>query len=232
MLPSKYKHSNLHPEGRPQENLTQVLPIVVVRCPFFWMQAMCKAPYDAHWIKLANHRCPNLWNEAEDAPYRVYALTQQSNYTKLDQYDSMVQFWNSWNNDYYLHADYPRLVVRFEDVMYRLQDVVSAVRSCIGMESSNASFVYHTSSSKKHGDPAGVLDSLQKYASHTRRYIGLNEADRKYANDALDSNLMKLFRYRYAPPTPSDSDLSGPFPELGKPPGPVPDIDELRQQKR
>ena len=228
MLPSKYQRSNLHPQGRTWENTTEILPIVIVRCPFFWMQAMCKAPYDAHWIKMANHRCPNVWNEREKAAYRVYTLTQQSNYTKLDQYESMIHLWSDWNNDY-LHADYPRLLVRFEDVMYRLQDVVAAVRDCIAMEPSNATFVYQTSSSKKHGDPAGVLDSLKKYASDSKRHVGLTALDRRFANEALDKNLMSLFRYEYAPLVPSESDLEEPFPELGQPPGPVPNIEELQQ---
>ena len=36
-----------------------VLPIVVVRDPFFWMHSMCESPYTMMWNHSAAH-CPNL----------------------------------------------------------------------------------------------------------------------------------------------------------------------------
>lgn len=45
-------------------NKTNVMPIVLVRDPYSWMQSMCKHKYAANWLNW--ERCPNLVPSAVD----------------------------------------------------------------------------------------------------------------------------------------------------------------------
>jgi hypothetical protein len=45
-------HSNIHNE--------YMMPVVMVRDPYGWMQGMCKTRYSAHWFHVSQSHCPNL----------------------------------------------------------------------------------------------------------------------------------------------------------------------------
>jgi len=110
----------------------------------------------------------------------------------------------------YLKADYPRLMIRFEDVLYRQEDVIRKIRECIGADT-NKSFVFRTSSPKWHGDPTDFVRALEKYATESLRCRGLNNDDRRYASEHLDPQLMRIFHYRPIPLEAAPGDLEGPF---------------------
>jgi hypothetical protein len=76
--------------------------------------------------------------------------------------------------------------------------------------------MYTMRAAKKHGDPSGFFESLQKIASNVGKYRGLTLNDRKYTRYALHPELMKAFRYEYAPLAVLPADLQEPFPEQGE----------------
>jgi hypothetical protein len=87
-------------------NKTNVLPVVLIRDPYSWMQSMCKHPYSAKWEHADDH-CPNrIKKDGSAVPVSI-------NYPgKTAEWDSLVHLWSDWYNQY-LTADYPRLMVRY-----------------------------------------------------------------------------------------------------------------------
>jgi len=118
--------------------------------------------------------------------------------------------WSDWYTQY-LNADYPRLIIRFEDTLYRLPEVIDKVRECIGMGKKEDPFVYHISSPKVHGAPTDYVRGLAKYVSTDNRHRGLNADDRVYAREALNPELLRIFNYKQVPLDVPPEDLKEPF---------------------
>lgn len=173
--------------------------------------AQCKAPYDAIWKRAEERRCPNLVHiVANTTTYSVRLRQLQTNFTIADNFDSLADLWSQWYRQY-LEADFPRLIIRFEDTIYHLEAVVSAIRDCVGLAPVNRPFHYQISSAKSHGDSGDFVESLKKYATEIGRYRGLTHEDRKYARRHLDAELMNLFGYKQAPVPIYPEDLQGPW---------------------
>ena len=238
------------------ENATWVLPIVLIRDPYRWMQSMCKAPYFNKWKRdnSDERHCPNLLlleqppstmtstnithsNHSTNAttiqvhlppPFASSQLVQpnkvESVYTEMrfprlpiEQYDSLAHYWSTWNRQY-LDATYPRLFVRFEDLLLHARDVYSQILNCAGIpindgtnvlshdtptsnktnnssSSMNRSFRYVRDKAKNHGDAVGLLGELFKHANPETRKNGYWPLDLDYAKSKLDEELMQLLHY-------------------------------------
>lgn len=167
--------------------------------------------YDGYWEKAENYRCPNLVRSAHNSStYEVVVHAQQTNYEKTDNYTSLAHLWSDWNRQWLKADGYPRLMIRFEDTLYRLPQVVESIRQCVGAQSPGR-FIYLTSKPKSHGNPTDFVKALARYASWQGRHRGLNEADRQYAQSALDPDLMRVFGYHPAPLEVDPADLEGKF---------------------
>ena len=58
-------------------------------------------------------------------------------------WSSLAHVWNSWYREYY-HADFPRLIIRFEDLLFHTEAVLEEIRDCVGAEWKHEKIVYHT----------------------------------------------------------------------------------------
>jgi hypothetical protein len=113
MADVKMKHTAADME---QYNKTNVLPIVMIRDPFAWLQSMCASPYAASWRHNANH-CPNLVPDESarkmyknvNKAFQVHVVFDKQSQR---QFDSLVHLWSEWYNQY-LHVDYPILISKF-----------------------------------------------------------------------------------------------------------------------
>jgi hypothetical protein len=47
------------------------------------------------------------------------------------QFKSLVHFWSEWYRQY-LDADFPRLIVRFEDLLFHPKEMIDIVCQCAG----------------------------------------------------------------------------------------------------
>jgi len=88
--------------------------------------------------------------------------------------------------------------------------IIKEVQKCVGLPT-NQPVRHYISKPKLHGGPTDYVKSLAKHVSTQGRHHGLNHADRVYTNEVLDSELMKVFGYQYAPLSVLDNDLVGPF---------------------
>jgi len=191
------------------------LPIVMIKDPITWMASMCRHPYETRWRHTQDH-CPNLVPNKRDRgrepgkgtmKIKVKFATQhigdepipdRKNKTFIE-YNSLVELWNVWYNDWH-DASFPRLMVRFEDLLFHAEETVSQVCAC-GGGTMRPIFRYEESSAKgqsgPHAGSAGFLASLVTYGNSTLRMEGIltDGRDVEYARQHLDKELMDIFGY-------------------------------------
>jgi len=170
---------------------------------------MCRHHYGAHWDHNKTH-CPNLVPNEEDLRTFSELLPGEGVPVKVvykmfnKTHDSLADFWNVWYQEY-VNAPFPRLIVRFEDVIFHPKAVTKMACECAGGELNRGQFRYVVDSAKKgnaHGrssERTSYVDALIKYGSEEGRYTGMDRADLEYARDHLDKVLMDMFGYKYPP---------------------------------
>jgi hypothetical protein len=172
---------------------------------------MCRHSYGATWLHDPTH-CPNLVpNEvdeqlfdANDVP-KTLTMNVTVEYAQFSrQHATLAEFWNDWNRAY-VEASFPRLMVRFEDIVFHPKQITRTVCECAGGKiHENRPFIYVVDSAKKgqaHGkEKTSYVDALVKYGTEVGRYTGFTKADLEYAQKHLDPDLMRLFGYHYPPP--------------------------------
>ena len=132
----------------------QTLPIVVIRDPYRWMQSMCRNPYAATWAK--TDHCPNIMLSQKNHRtmfHNTSSLSFQSQpsqrtpsrqsrstvpvtvrYTNhvMTHHSSLIHWWNEWYQLYLSNVTYPRIIVRYEDLLFYGQQVTEAICHCGG----------------------------------------------------------------------------------------------------
>lgn len=214
--PVFYRMNHVAKVGGAGIDQSHFLPIVMIKDPVTWMASMCRHPYEARW-RHDNRHCPNLVPNKFDrgrtpgegsmgikvkfATKRGYpdpVPDDPTNKTFVD-YESLAHLWSEWYRDWY-DADFPRLVVRFEDLMFHAEESISKVCDCIG-GTMRPNFRYVEDSAKGQGGPhmgsAGFLASLISYGNITLRNQDIlkDGTDRAYAREHLDKELMEIFGY-------------------------------------
>lgn len=219
------KHTPAHHRGKYYKNtkhnydVHEVLPVVLIRNPFGWMKSMCRNSYSASWAGKGDvSSCPQLkkngdWNEVD------VKFGPGSTHHK-----SLAHMWNDWYGEYFynnytmnstmedrinLTAPFPRLMIRFEDIIFFPYEVTQQICNCAGgvlghrpddTDVANSTFHYVVRSAKTGGGhgPAsqrnGLIDSWVRYGKSDPR----NEYDDEsagIAEEALDKLIVKAFGY-------------------------------------
>jgi hypothetical protein len=188
----------------------------------------CKMSYDAEWMQVPHGHCPNLvpipadWDTPlrrkplNEAPLDTYQVTVRQNSPRdpgqeiVDTYDSLADMWTEFHKEYD-NADFPRLMVRFEDLLFHRETVLSQIAQCIAPPSSSLSrnhqhhpntvWKYRLHSVKEHG-PLSKFDLVSgviQYGTSRGRYAGMADEDVRYAARALDRKLLQKFHYHPGP---------------------------------
>ena len=199
-------------------NKTAVLPVIMTRDPFTWMQSMCKHPYAAYWgTRGYMEHCPGLvpneidkkrghWGQHNGTSFGVTVK-----YNPPINYESLAHYWSKWHWEY-LEADYPRLIVRFEDLQFHPRELVDVICQCAGGVARNdaGAFTYVVDSAKSFGPGHGpqkaektnMITGMIKYGTGANRRNKLSKEDLDYAAQHFDPELMSLFEYTLPPPIP------------------------------
>jgi hypothetical protein len=160
--------------------------------------------------------CPNLvpsvasdYDHASSSTESVPVTIQYADFVKA--HDSLLHHWNEYYTAYTQTTTFPRVIVRFEDLIFHPVAVTTAVCECAGGalerdKQGRLMFEYVTGSAKKgasHGkEKTGYLDSIIKYGNDRGdRWKGMTAADLEYVKEHLDPTLMALFDYHYPPAT-------------------------------
>jgi hypothetical protein len=147
--------------------------------------------------------CPNLVPSWKDKKYHgierlktfnvtVRAKEDDSRFTS--HYDSLTDLWTKWNRQYF-DADYPRLIIRFEDTLFHAEKVMKLVGQCAGLPTATP-FKYRLAAGKDHGNSTDFVTAMAKYGTSNGRYAGLIPKDLKHARITLDPELMSIFHYQ------------------------------------
>jgi len=189
---------------------TDVLPAVVVKDPFTWMTSMCRHKYAANWHHTEGH-CPNLvpiYDEEkndemvqspEGGQGKTIPVQVKYRETKVTKHESLAGLWNDWYQPWVYEATFPRIIVRFEDLLLRAEEVVTTVCHCGGGEMREA-FQYDVDTAKHgiaHKGANGMTSAIVRYTNATLRLEPYQERDLRYADEALRPDLMETFGYRY-----------------------------------
>lgn len=185
-----------------------ILPAVTVRDPYYWMQSMCKHHYTASW-RASSERCPNLTPSEMDIAN--FPMLANKNYFPVSvryadfnkHHESLTGLWNDWYSEY-RGAEFQRLFVRYEDLLFHPRHVAESVCHCAGGTMNQGKFQYVVDSAKKgtgaHGKVrTGYIDAIIKYGSERNRYNGFHTADLKYTREHLDEGFMKELGYKFHP---------------------------------
>jgi hypothetical protein len=149
--------------------------------------------------------CPNLvpsWKERTRRGIEhlktfevTVCLKEDENDTRFtSHYDSLTDLWTKWNRQY-LEADYPRLIIRYEDTLFHAEKVMELLGQCAGLPTATP-FRYRLAAGKDHGNSTDFVTAMAKYGTGSGRYAGLVPKDLKHARKTLDSELMSIFHYQ------------------------------------
>jgi len=203
------KHSpaswRLH-HAAPQQagvNQTNFFPACIIKDPYTWMNSMCRHKYAANWTHNEKH-CPNLVpltkmdkrgaNGGNTMPVRV-------RYSKVNvtYHESLAGLWNDWYSQW-IDVTFPRLIIRFEDLLFHAEEVVGQVCTCGGGVMGD-NFVYTEKSAKEgqviHKGGNGLIKSLLTYGNKTQRVSVYRDPDLAYAEKTLKRDVMEMFHYEY-----------------------------------
>ena len=151
---------------------------------------MCRVSYTANFEKTED--CPS--------PIEKTKVSVHFSDNHHERYDSLLDLWSRWYRDYWTSEE-PRLILRYEDLLFDTKDTLRDVCHCVGGTFKEKGFDHIASAAKgQTGDgrvpPTDRQAALAKYASPTYRHTTLTEADRLYYNRSIDYDLAEALHYR------------------------------------
>mmetsp|Transcript_15499 Transcript_15499/g.28863 ORF Transcript_15499/g.28863 Transcript_15499/m.28863 type:complete len:449 (+) Transcript_15499:273-1619(+) len=191
------------------ENPMAVLPIVSIRHPYTWMSSMCRHGYGTQWTHNTQlcHKTLGLRSPVREVPYGA-----KSNGTHFipNNYTSLAHMYMEWYSSYFYEQQYKRLMIRFEDLVFRPKEVVTRVCECVGGTirswKGKGKFVYKTKVSNKgpgHGQRSDLLTAFTKYGQPLDSFYAQYDAkDREitkkaFHGDEVDkTGIFQTFQYK------------------------------------
>ncbi|KAL3936789.1 MAG: hypothetical protein SGBAC_007962, partial [Bacillariaceae sp.] len=179
-------------------NQTAVLPVVTVRHPITWLNALCRHGYSLFWDH--DSELCNTTLRLDQAVHAKFGYTNQS-----IVYDNLIDVWREWNLEYFQQREYPLLMIRLEDIVYRPKQVVEDVCHCIGgqlySEKPFSIFADSMNVGKGHGEhrSSGLLSTFIEFAKPMKQWRHkFSKDDWEIVELVLqdDNGLLALLNYR------------------------------------
>ena len=117
---------------------------------------------------------------------------------------SLAHLWNDWYAEYWQDANFPFLMVRFEDLIFRQHETTKLVCECAGgtIKPKNM-FKYIVNSAKQgpgHGkDKTGMVEAWIRYGKPKEVKAGFSDRDWEASREYLSHDLMEKMGYKYPP---------------------------------
>ena len=116
---------------------------------------------------------------------------------------SLLHVWNKWLQEYVYYDkndDFPRLIIRLEDLIFHKRKVLEEIGRCVGSPiESNQTLNTLKTTAKQHGTKSSLLQVIINYGNP----IGSNDPtnnmtyqDVEYYMEHIDKNLMKILHYK------------------------------------
>lgn len=208
----------------------KVFPIIMVKDPYTWTGSMCRNQYGAKWLPSPyscvnlnedfdkynsnNHhsrestthfRKRSSFNGIKFvAPQKKKRINNNGVTVDFDsgrstKYSNLIDMWNTYYKDY-LNATFPRLIVRYEDILIHADEIIPKICTCVGGKIHNNERGIHLiqDSAKDQqifGKTGNLIESLSRYGNMKLRTAHLSQGDLIYSNETIDNDLMRLFQY-------------------------------------
>jgi hypothetical protein len=222
--PASYRGKRVAKNVPSKMPVDMILPIVIIRDPYEWLQSMCRNNYEAKFDHDPKHYCPNIVLEKQQtannlASNLTYYTPVHVSYDKtngvVQDYQSLVHMWNEWYKEY-LDATFPRIIIRLEDLLFYPTQTLAKLCSCGGMGNNNpqgqeqAALQYPSSSAKygKHHttrtgtgtgslehNKTGLLDAMLRFGNPMHRRLETKQS--QAVKELLSQELMETFGYPY-----------------------------------
>ena len=176
--------------------LENSFPMIAIRDPYRWLMSMCRHKYTVNWFHNKT-ACPNLYSEqlGKINPVKVrYAAMRDSK-------PHLPAIYNDFYNSY-LTAEFPRVLVRFEDLLFFGKNVTQTLCKCGGGDPRRSHFRHVSESAKlgtaAHGaDKTSLLQAIIRYGKGDDRTVGMTQKDLQLAKELFDPKLLEMFRYTH-----------------------------------
>ena len=186
--PVEWRGSHYAPSGRSQ-NISRVMPVMMIKDPLTWMKSMCRKPYAARFKKL--ELCPS--------PLEATATVVAFQPDRKISYKSLLHLWGKWNRAY-VEMKTPHLIVRYEDILFNPEETVSKICACTGgtMSGNFRNLSKQAKTGKGHGDGGNDrAKALAIYGNATKRLEGYTTVDVQYLLENWDEPLVRYFHYNH-----------------------------------
>jgi hypothetical protein len=211
--PAKYRMQHLTRTDK-DVPVSNSLPLITIRDPYQWMQSMCRHPYTVRGMH-EEATCPHLIRSSYH-PQRATTPITREDLSNVDVYYSNVivrhatvaHFWNDWYHQY-MQADFPRIFVRYEDLLFYGEQVTRQLCACGGGVPRREEFMHIHDSAKlgvhAHGHvKTNLVEAMIRYGNHKHRLDHLTPLDMELAKQLFDPKLMNLFHYYHPNATASN----------------------------
>ena len=145
------------------------------------------------WLKDNVLNMANFTSDQAIVPLYVKYNKETTNHV------SLAHLWNDWYHEY-THGDFPKLIIRFEDLLFYGKEVTEKACKCAGGKM-YPEFTHIGKSAKKgviHGnDTTSLVDALIRYGKRQNVARGMTKDDIEYAKTAFADDLMKFFAYKH-----------------------------------
>ena len=165
---------------------------------FFSFSTKCIHKYEGRWPHGPGN-CPNLAEPKIRKDGTVKKVKMFVKYNPPIYFDSLADYWGQWYKEY-LEADYPRLIVRFEDIQFHARELIETICQCVGAvpRESDHLFRYVVDSAKwgkAHHHKTNMITAMVKYGTDKNRFNGFKESDWVVAKEVFTPEIMDLFGY-------------------------------------
>jgi hypothetical protein len=184
-------------------NPDDVLPVVLVRDPYFWIQSLCRHPYSLQWEH--TDKCPNLVDTSHGGDDTTSPLAVQAKLgSRQYEWLSLAHVYNDWNRQYYHQSSsgeedaFPRLMIRMEDLIFFPKQVVTQVCQCGGgIVRTNFRHLVESVKEDDRATNAGttLVSAMIRYGSPLLRTKDYTSKDLDFMNRNLDRELLHEFNY-------------------------------------
>jgi hypothetical protein len=106
-----------------------------------------------------------------------------------------------WYREYY-ESNMPRIIIRFEDLLFHTEKVIDSIRDCVGAQWKSETFQWQAAPAKTHPyfakfkPPSSLISAIIKYGTSRGRLGNMNKDDHMYARQIIDANMIHNFHYR------------------------------------
>jgi hypothetical protein len=178
------KHYNLHNKN--------VLKIVMVKHPLFWVQSMSKASYEVKF------RDTDPSNQARNlnliVTSKLVVLRDSKTQKALWRYDNICKLWNTFYSYAFAYAPQDSTIfIRYEDLLNHPEQIFEELGKYLNAKSDIVQIM--DKPAKNHGKSRNRKDAMSHYNNPDNMYLGFTNSNIEFIKKYISSKILDAFSY-------------------------------------